>query len=46
MKVLCFTDHQMALLRDLAAPLRPKQRGRFLDLRRGGASGSDGSGAR
>ena len=32
MNALCFTDQQLALLRKLAAPLRPKQRGRFLDL--------------
>jgi len=31
-EALSFTAHQMALLRELAAPLRPKQRGRFLDL--------------
>ena len=32
MKALCFTDQQLATLQHLAAPLRPKQRGRFLDL--------------
>jgi hypothetical protein len=32
MKALRFTDHQIALLRELAAPLNPKQRRRFLDL--------------
>jgi hypothetical protein len=32
MKPLCLTDQQLATLQRLAAPLRPKQRGRFLDL--------------
>jgi hypothetical protein len=30
--VIHFTDRQLVLLRELAAPLRPNQRGRFLDL--------------
>jgi len=30
MKALRFTDHQMALLRELAAPLAPFQRSAFL----------------
>ena len=29
---ICFTDQQLGLLRELAAPLSPKQRQRFLDL--------------
>ena len=32
MKALCFTDHQLATLQHLAAPLSQKQRRRFLDL--------------
>jgi hypothetical protein len=32
MKALCFTDQQLATLQHLAAPLRPKQRRKFLDL--------------
>jgi len=30
--MLRFTDQQLVLLRELAAPLSPKQRRRFLDL--------------
>jgi hypothetical protein len=29
---LCFTDQQLVLLRELAAPLSPKQHRRFFDL--------------
>jgi hypothetical protein len=32
MKALCFTDHQLATLQQLAAPLSPRQRRRFLAL--------------
>jgi len=32
MNALRFTDQQIALLQQLAHPLSPKQRGRFLDL--------------
>jgi len=31
-EALSFTAHQMALLRELAAPLSPKQHRRFFDL--------------
>jgi len=32
MNEVCFTDHQLVLLRGLAAPLSPKQHRRFMDL--------------
>ena len=32
MTALCFTDQQLATLQQLAAPLAPRQRRRFLDL--------------